>query len=41
MTRQFLFRGCANGSVEEHRRPSFIAFGGPQVKAGLSPGYPS
>jgi hypothetical protein len=25
-------------SVEEHRRSSFIAFGGPRAKAGLSPG---
>jgi hypothetical protein len=25
-------------SVEKHRRSSFIAFGGPRVKAGLSPG---
>jgi len=24
--------------VEEHRRRSFIAFGGAQAKAGLSPG---
>jgi hypothetical protein len=28
-------------SVEEHRSLSFIAFGGPQVKAGLSPGWAS
>jgi hypothetical protein len=28
-------------SVEEHRRLSFIAFGGPQAKAELSPGWAS
>jgi hypothetical protein len=27
--------------VEEHRRLSFIAFGGPWAKAGLSPGWAS
>jgi hypothetical protein len=29
----------ADRSVEEHRRPSFIAFGGPPVKAVPSPGW--
>jgi len=31
-------RTSRHRSVEEHRRSSFIAFGGPRAKAGLSPG---
>jgi len=34
-------RRAIRDSVEEHRRPSFIAFGGPQARAGLSPGWAS
>jgi hypothetical protein len=30
-----------NCPVEDHRRLSFIAFGGPQANAGLSPGRAS
>jgi hypothetical protein len=28
-------------AVEKHRRLSFIAYGGPQARAGLSPGWAS
>jgi len=33
--------GERHRSAEEHRRLSFIAFGGPRATAGLSPGWAS
>jgi len=36
-----LRRGEEHRLVEEHRRLSFIAFGGPHANAGLSPGWAS
>jgi hypothetical protein len=33
------YASVGNRSVEEHRRLSFMAFGSPQAKAGLSPAF--